>query len=119
MTVRPLQISFFPIILAIKSLLMYLIREVFQARPGKAKDLVKMFKMAAPHFEKMGGGKNMKVLTDIVSTYWTVVIESETDDIGGFFTNLRGTSMSEELRDIMKGYMDCVEGGKREIFMIE
>ena len=98
---------------------MYLIREVFQAKPGKAKDLVKMFKQAAPHFEKMGGGKNMKVLTDIVSTYWTVVVETETDDIGGFFTNLRSATMSDELKDIMKGYMDCVAGGKREIFMIE
>lgn len=98
---------------------MYLIREVFQAKPGKAKDLVKMFKQAAPHFEKMGAAKNMKVMTDIVSTYWTVIVESETDDIGGFFTNLRSATMSDELKDIMKGYMDCVEGGKREIFMIE
>ena len=98
---------------------MYLIREVFQAKPGRAKDLVKMFKQAAPHFEKMGGGKNMKVLTDIVSTYWTVVVESETDDIGGFFTNLRSATMSNELKEIMKGYMDCVEGGRREIFMVE
>jgi hypothetical protein len=98
---------------------MYLIREVFQAKPGKAKDLVKMFKLAIPHFEKAGMGKNMKVMTDIVSTYWTVVFESETDDIGSFFTNLRSATMSDELKDIMKGYMDCVEGGKREIFMVE
>jgi hypothetical protein len=98
---------------------MYLIREVFQAKPGRAKDLVKMFKLAAPHFEKMGQMKGMKVLTDIVSTYWTVVVESETDDIGSFFSNMRSATMSDELKDIMKGYMDCVEGGKREIFMIE
>ena len=98
---------------------MYQIREVFQAKPGKAKDLVKMFKQAIPHFEKMGGPKNMKVMTDIVSTYWTVIVESETDDIGAFFTNMRSATMSNELKDIMKGYMDCVEGGRREIFMIE
>ncbi len=98
---------------------MYLIREVFQAKPGRAKDLVRMFKLAIPHFEKDGMGKNMKVMTDIVSTYWTVVVESETDDIGGFFTNMRSATMSNELKDIMKGYMDCVEGGRREIFLIE
>lgn len=98
---------------------MYLIREVFQAKPGKAKDLVKMFKAAAPHFEKTGEAKNMKVLTDIVSTYWTVIVESETDNIGAFFSQLRSATMSAELKDIMKGYMDCVEGGRREIFMIE
>ena len=70
-------------------------------------------------FETMGGGKNIRVLTDIVSTYWTVVVESETEDMGNFFANLRSATMSDELKDIMKGYMDCVEGGKREIFMIE
>jgi len=98
---------------------MYQIREVFQAKPGRAKDLVKMFKQAAPHFEKTEGVKNVKILTDIVATYWTVIIESETEDIGGFFTNLRTATMSDELKEIMKGYMDCVEGGKREVFMIE
>lgn len=98
---------------------MYQIREVFQAKPGRAKDLVKMFKEAAPHFEKIQGIQRVNVLTDIVSTYWTVVVEMETDDVGGFFTNLRSATMSDELKDIMKGYMDCVEGGRREIFMIE
>ena len=98
---------------------MYLIREVFQARPCKARDLVKMFKAAGPHFEKMGQMKNMRVMTDIVSTYWTVIVESETEDMTGFFANMRSATMSDELKDIMKGYMDCIEGGRREIFMIE
>ena len=43
---------------------MYLIREVFQAKPGRAKDLVKMFKQAISHFKKMADAKNMKVLTE-------------------------------------------------------
>src|SRR5213078_278307 len=81
----------------LKLFIMYLIREVFQAKPGKAKDLVKMFKQAAPHFEKMGAMKAMKVMTDAVSTYWTVVVESETDDIGSFFSNMRSATMSDEL----------------------
>ena len=98
---------------------MYQIREVFQAKPGKAKSLVKMFKQAAPHFEQIQGIQRVTVLTDIVSTYWTVVVEMETDSIGDFFANLRSATMSDELKDIMKDYMDCVEGGKREIFMIE
>ncbi|MES2848890.1 MAG: hypothetical protein V4685_07520 [Bacteroidota bacterium] len=98
---------------------MYLIREVFQAKPGKAKDLVKMSKLSAVHFEKTEGVSNMKVMTDIVSNYWTVVLECETEDIGGFITNLRSATMSDELKEIMKGYMDCVAGGHREIFLIE
>ena len=98
---------------------MYLIREVFQTKPGKAKELVKMFKQAAPHFEKTGEMKNMKILTDVVSNYWTVVVESETENIAAFFSNLRSATMSDELKEIMKGYMDCVAGGHREIFLVE
>ena len=98
---------------------MYLIREVFQAKPGKAGALVKMFKQAQPHIEKQEGMKNMKIMTDAVGTYWTVVIESEVEDMGKFFDNLRGATASDELKEIMKGYMDLVEGGHREIYKIE
>lgn len=98
---------------------MYLIRDVFQARPGKAKDLVKMFKQAAPHFEKTEGVKNIKVMTDITGNYWSVVLQSETEDIGGFIGNLRSATMSEELKEILNGYMDCVAGGHREIYLLE
>ena len=98
---------------------MYLIRETFQAKPGKAKDLVKMFKLAAPHFAKEQKMQNMKVLTDIVGNYWTVVVETEVEELGIFFKELRTATMSDEVKEIMKGYMDCVEGGRREIFMIE
>jgi hypothetical protein len=98
---------------------MYLVREVFKARPGKAKDLVKMFKAAAPHFEKTQEMRNMKVMTDAVGPYWTVVVESETENIGAFFTNLRTATMSDEVKEIMKDYMSCIEGGRREVYVIE
>lgn len=98
---------------------MYLIREVFQAKPGKAKELVKMFKLAEPYFKISEGISSMKIMTDIVGNYWTVVLESETENIGGFITNLRSATMSEELKEIMKGYMECIESGRREIFLVE
>ena len=63
--------------------------------------------------------KNLTVLSFLVRTSWSVVVESESDDMGDFFANLRSATMSDELKDLMKGYMDCVEGGKREIYMIE
>ena len=59
------------------------------------------------------------MLTDVVSNYWTVVIESEVEDIGSFMSKLRSATASPELKEIMKGYMECVESGYREIFLIE
>jgi hypothetical protein len=98
---------------------MYIIRELFHAKPGKAKDLVKMFKQAVPHFEKSDEGKNFKVLTDITGNYWTVVVEFEVEDIGSFMKNIRSGTGTPELQQIMKGYIDLLEGGKREIFLVE
>ena len=98
---------------------MYLIRDVFKTKPGKAKELVKKFKLCVPIFEKSGEGKNFKIMTDIASTYWTVVLEFETDDIGKFIASLRTGPPDPEMAEIMKGYLDLVEGGSREIFILE
>jgi hypothetical protein len=98
---------------------MYLVREVFHAKPGKAKDLVKMFKAAIPYFEKDGEMKNQKVMTDIVGNYWTVVFESEVADLGAFFGGMRNPTMEPELKEIMKDYISFVEGGHREVYLLE
>ena len=98
---------------------MYLVREVFQAKPGKAKDLVKMFKASIPYFEKSNEMKNSKVMTDVVGNYWTVVFEAEVSDIGNFFGGMRSSTGSPELKEIMKDYMNCIEGGHREIYLLE
>ncbi len=97
---------------------MYLIRDVFHTKPGKAKELVKKFKQAAPFFEKQGL-KGFKIMTDIATTYWTVVIESEVNDLGEFGREVRGGTSEPELGKIMEGYMDLVTEGYREIFLLE
>jgi hypothetical protein len=98
---------------------MYLVRDIFTAKPGKAKELVRKFKEAAPYFEKIEGSTNMKIMTDIVATYWTVVIHSEVEDLGKFASSLRSATSPPEIAEIMKGYMELVNEGRREIFLIE
>jgi hypothetical protein len=97
---------------------MFLVREVFHTKPGKAKELVKKFKQAAPYMENEGM-QNFKIMTDIATTYWTVVVESEVKDLGEFTKEIRGGTSSPELEKIMEGYIDLVEGGHREIYLIE
>ena len=97
---------------------MYLIREIFHTKPGKAKELVNKFKQTKPFMEK-SGFKNFKIMTDIATTYWTVVLETEVEDLGKFAKEIRGETAQPEMEEIMKGYMDLVEGGKREIYLIE
>lgn len=98
---------------------MYLVRNVFRARPGQARPLVEKFKAAAPHLEKIGPVTRMRVMTDAVATFWTVVIESEVEDLAAYITMSRGATSIPQVAEIMKGYMDHVESGYREVFQIE
>ena len=59
---------------------MLLIRNVFQCKPGQAKTLVSMFKdtMARAQMTRA------RVLTDVASTFWTVVFETEAESLGAW-----------------------------------
>ena len=94
---------------------MFLVRDIFQAKPGKAKELVAKFKAAMPHM----GGDSMRVMTDAIAGYWTVVIESEVESLDGYVNNVRSGANNAEIGAAMQGYMDLVIGGHREVFRIE
>jgi hypothetical protein len=46
-------------------------------------------------------------------------LESEVEDVGDFIGRLRGATVGKEISEIMAGYMDLVDGGHREIFILE
>ncbi len=97
---------------------MYIIKETFQAKPGKAKDLVNIFKKTEVHFLEMGA-KSMRILTDFVASYWTVVIEFEVNEISDYVSMYNDKAKSQQVGSIMSGYMDLVVGGHREMYKIE
>jgi|ERR1044072_130245 hypothetical protein len=97
---------------------MIIIRDVFRCKPGKAKVLIEQFKTAMPLMigeENMG---KMRILVDAVSTYWTVVIESEAESLAEFEKRTSEMEPSAEAEKAMEGYMDNVDGGYREIFRV-
>ena len=96
---------------------MFLIRDIFYTKPGKAKDLVAKFKASVEHLPE--GIKNARVMTDFVATYWTVVLQIEVDELSVYTDMARSFTSKPEVQEIMKGYMDLVTGGKREIFKVE
>lgn len=98
---------------------MFLVRNVFHAKPGKAKALVETFKKAAPHIEASGITKKTRILTDTSSTFWTVVIESEVEDLNAYMNMAKTLSQNQEFAEIAKSYAEFSNGGYREIFLIE
>jgi hypothetical protein len=97
---------------------MYLIRDVFRCKPGKARVLAEMFKKTIPSMEQQDGFKNCRIMVDYVASYWTVVLQVEADDLAQFehHTSTFGTRV--EVRQALEGYMELVEEGHREIYRI-
>jgi len=102
---------------------MLLVREVMHCKPGKVRPLVEKFLAMSKLSEKMGMGK-MRVLTDLsAERYWTLVAEMEVPSLQAFEKMFEAQGQSEqdmkEFENIMKGYHDLVDHGRREIYKIE
>lgn len=97
---------------------MFLVRDVFRCKPGQAKNLIEKFKQSMALLENTEGFNGYRILVDYVATYWTVVLESEIEDLGQFDQHMREWGDRKDVQEVMRGYMDSVESGYREIFRI-
>lgn len=104
---------------------MLLVREIMHCKPGKVKPLVEKFVAMSALMEKAGQGK-MRVMTDLVGErYWTIVGEFEVESLDAFEKMMSGqdNQMDEEsmkeMEELMKGYHDLVDHGRREIYKLE
>ena len=89
---------------------MYLIRNVFHAKPAKARELAAKFTNAAHYLPDLGV-KNTRVLTDVSATFWMVVIQSEVEDLNAYVDMSKSMSLKPEVGEAMKGYHELVDGG--------
>ena len=102
---------------------MYLIREVMYCKPGKVRPMVEKF-LAMSKISERIGMPPMRVMTDFAAErYWTIVAEMEVEDLAAFERMMSSPAGSAEdmkqFEEIMKGYHDFVDYGKREVYKIE
>jgi hypothetical protein len=102
---------------------MYVIRELMYCKPGKVRPMVEKFIAMSKLGEKVGMPK-MRIMTDFCAErYWTVVAEMEVPDLQSFEKMMSSPQGSaddmKQIEEVMKGYHDLVEQGKREIYKIE
>lgn len=102
---------------------MFLIREIMYCKPGKVRAMVEKFVAMSKLNEKVGMPK-MRVMTDFCAEqYWTIVAEMEVPDLDSFEQMMSNPQASSDdmkkFEEIMKGYHDLVDHGKREIYKIE
>jgi len=102
---------------------MFLIREIMYCKPGKVRPMVEKFAAMSKLSEKLGMPR-MRITTDFCAErFWTVVAEMEVSDLQAFEQMMSSPQGSEkdlkQLEEVMKGYHDLVDHGKREIYKIE
>src|SRR5262245_25873991 len=104
---------------------MLLVREIMNCKPGKVRPMVEKFVAMSALMEKAGQGK-MRIMTDFVAErYWTIVAEFEVESLDAFEKMMSGlgASMDEEstrqMDELMKGYHELVDVGRREIYKLE
>jgi hypothetical protein len=104
---------------------MLLIREIMYCKPGKVRPMVEKFIAMSRLMEKSGQGR-MRVMQDFVAErYWTIVSEFEVESLDAFEKMMsgQGAPMDEEsmkqMDELMKGYHDLVESGRREVYKLE
>jgi hypothetical protein len=102
---------------------MFVVREIMYCKPGKVRPLVEKFVAMNKLGVKMGMPK-MRIMTDFCAErYWTVVAEMEVPDVATFerlMNNPQGSPQDmKKMEQIMSGYHDLVDVGKREIYKLE
>ena len=93
---------------------MFVVRETFTAKPGKASQLAKLFKDVMGEMPRM----KPKVMTDFIGQFNTVVLETEAPDLGEFEKTMQEYMSRQDLRDKMKGYTELYLEGKREVYKV-
>jgi len=102
---------------------MFLIRDIMYCKPGKVRAMTDKFVAMSKLNTKLGMPK-MRVMTDFCAEqYWTVVAEMEVADLQSFEKMMAAPQGSaddmKQFEELMKGYHDLVDHGKREIYKVE
>ena len=104
---------------------MLLVRETMHCKPGKVRPMVEKFVAMSALMEKAGQGKT-RVMTDFAGDrYWTIVAEFEVESLDEFERMMSGQETGldpetmKEMDELMKGYHDLIDFGRREIYKLE
>jgi hypothetical protein len=93
---------------------MYIVRETFTAKPGKASALARLLKQVMAEMADL----KVRVATDYIGPFNTVIVDVETEDLATFDRVMEEYATRTDIHEKMKGYTDMYVTGKREVFRI-
>lgn len=95
---------------------MIVVRDVFQARYGRGGELVALFKEA---YQQWPTDYATRVLTDASGTFFTVVTETEFEDLGAWQAAQAEYMAMDGFGDWFERMVPLVESGRREFYNVE
>lgn len=96
---------------------MILVRDIFQLKFGKAREALALWKEGKELLSAVGH-KPDRVMTDLVSTYYTLVMETTFRDLADMETSLQRAFSDERYEKWYQKFIPLAESGRREIFRI-
>jgi len=98
---------------------MFVVRDIMFCKPGKVRPMVEKFVALSKLSQKLGFG-TMRVMTDVsAERYWMVVSEMEVESLQQHSEMSQKSMQMPEFQDVMKGYHDLIDHGRREIYQLE
>jgi hypothetical protein len=94
---------------------MIVVRHVFQAKYGKANELVALFKEMARQEPKMAG----RILTDLVGPFFTVVTEVEVASLAEWERMMKDMFGKPDFEKLFARSVALIDSGRREIYTLE
>jgi hypothetical protein len=98
---------------------MIVVRDVFKLKFGAAKEALAAFKEVGDVAMKSGfGNGSFRVLTDLVGSYYTLVLETSHQSLADYEKMSRTGMSDENWRTAYKKFTPYVESGYREILSV-
>jgi hypothetical protein len=97
---------------------MIVVRNLFRLKFGQSKPAVAAFKDSRAVLKKLGVKAESRLLTDLVSTSYTIVHELQFDSLSAFEQEMKKVTGSPEWRAWYETFIPYCESGSREIFNV-
>jgi hypothetical protein len=97
---------------------MIVVRNLFRVKFGQSKPAVATLKEGRAVLKKLGVKAESRLLTDLVSTSYTIVHELQFDGLAAFEQEMKKITGSPEWRTWYETFIPYCESGSREIFNI-
>ena len=97
---------------------MIVVRNVFRLKFGKTKEAVALFKEGIAIQKRAGVEMNQRILTDMVGTFYTLVLELTVPNMGALEANMPKVMGDKDWHANYAKICALVDSGYREIFTI-